>query len=489
MAPPYTRDQLSGMTAAALQTAINDLKAQVIRLHHDERGEVREKTEAEHTEFNEALDLVQRAEMLLQIRQAYDRQGGQAGFGVTLTGATTAFGDDAASVLRMAADEARSKALRALEARGRDLPADQGDRVDKLLRSRLSEENKYCDGSWLARRTLISESPAYRSAWKQLMTEDHPLLTAEEIESVRAMKTLDIENRGMNEGTGSAGGFGVPVFLDASILLSSGSGAAPLLDVARVVPVTSNVWKGVSSAPPTFSWDLESAEVSDDSPTLAQPSITVYMTRGFIPFSIEVEMDYAATFATEMQDLMNQGYLDIAASTTATGTGSNQPFGVITKLDATASSEVTLTTAGSLGAVDVFKVWNQVPERFRSRATWAMSVSVESQIRSFSSANQSSSYFTVDLTADGITRLNGRPVVVTDNFPTLVSGTSHQNQLVVGDFKSFVVAQRLGLTTERVPLLLGTTNNRPTGERGMFCYARFGSDVAVTNGLRILNQT
>ena len=47
---------------------------------------------------------------------------------------------------------------------------------------------------------------------------------------------------------GSAGGYGVPVLIDPSIILTSGAGAAPILDVCRVARVTTNQWKGVSSA-------------------------------------------------------------------------------------------------------------------------------------------------------------------------------------------------------------------------------------------------
>jgi len=46
------------------------------------------------------------------------------------------------------------------------------------------------------------------------------------------------------------------------------------------------VWKGVSSSGVTWSFGAEATEVSDDSPVLAQPSVTVHMARGFIPFSI-----------------------------------------------------------------------------------------------------------------------------------------------------------------------------------------------------------
>src|SRR5438046_1566234 len=88
-----------------------------------------------------------------------------------------------------------------------------------------------------------------RAAAHVRFTETHPLLTNEEIEAVRAFQAFErAENRAMSEGTTTAGGFGVPVFLDATINLTGGESANPYLALARNVPVTTNVWKGVNSA-------------------------------------------------------------------------------------------------------------------------------------------------------------------------------------------------------------------------------------------------
>ena len=81
-----------------------------------------------------------------------------------------------------------------------------------------------------------------------------------------------------------------------------------------------------------------------------------------------------------------------------------------------------------------------------------MSVSAESAIRSFGATPSPSAYFTCDLTAGGVTRLNGRPVIVTDYAPSFLAGaTGHLNHLVVGDLQSYVIAMRQGLTVEPVP--------------------------------------
>jgi HK97 family phage major capsid protein len=128
--------------------------------------------------------------------------------------------------------------------------------------------------------------------------------------------------------------------------------------------------------------------------TLAQPSVTVHMARGYIPYSIEVQQDYPG-FAAEMMKLLDQGYTDLLAAKTVTGSGSGEPRGIFTALDANTNDEVVTTTDGSFGGEDIFKVWNALPERYRPRSTWLMSVHVQSAIRRFAaSATANSAYFT-----------------------------------------------------------------------------------------------
>ena len=107
----------------------------------------------------------------------------------------------------MSDQQVRDAALRVLESRGRSLSPAQGDRIDSLVRTALSADNRDMDGAELARRLLISESSAYRSAFLQLMTSPHPVLTGEEAEAVRSMQRL--EYRAMGEGSGPVGAYGL----------------------------------------------------------------------------------------------------------------------------------------------------------------------------------------------------------------------------------------------------------------------------------------
>jgi len=369
--------------------------------------------------------------------------------------------------------EIRDAALKIIETEGRDLAPKQLDHVDRLINTR----NGNTDGGKIAKRLVLTENDAYRSAFVKGVTQVNPAYTAEEAQALN-------EFRAMSEGSDDAGGYGVPVLIDPSIILTSGAADAPILNLARIVTVTTDNWKGVSSAGVSWSYDSEAAEVSDDAPTLAQPTIDIYTARGFIPYSIEVGQDYPG-FAEEMRRLLDQGYVDLVASQSMTGA---TPVGIFTALDANTNVEVVVTTDGTFSAVDLLKVWKSLPERYKARASWVMSTSVENEIRSFS-ANDTGAYYTVNLAEGGIGNLFGRPVVTTDYAPEFTGTTGAANILVVGDFSNFVIAQRAGMTVELVSHLFGTTNARPTGQRGWFAYARHGFDSVNDLGFRLLQNT
>jgi len=332
---------------------------------------------------------------------------------------------------------------------------------------------------YVARRLVATERPEYRSAFVKSMT-------GREVELTEAERRAISEVRTMAGGVDTSGGFGVPVLIDPTVLITNGTGLTGILDYARIESVTTDAWRGVSAAHTSWSFDAENATVSADDSTFAQPSVPVATARGFIPFSLEVGEDYPG-FANEMSRLLSSGYMDLLASSLATGSGTNAPTGILTALDANTNVEVVVTTDGSFGAVDIDKVWAAVPEKFRANSAWFMSVDVENEIRSFGSGT-ATSRFTVDQTAAGISLLNGRPVVLSDYMPAFTGVTTAANLLVVGDFTNYIVAQRVGMSVEYIPHLFDVTANRPTGTRGLFAYARVGADAVVDNAFRLLQN-
>src|ERR1044072_9177450 len=123
----------------------------------------------------------------------------------------------------------------------------------------------------------------------KLVSDPQPFLSPEEIRAVAAWK----EYRVSPEGTTTAEGSGFPAFTAPSIILTAQGSGNPFLSICRQATVNTNAWKGINSAGVSWSFDAEGAAVSDDAVgDMAQPTVTVFMSRGFIPYSIEVGQDY-----------------------------------------------------------------------------------------------------------------------------------------------------------------------------------------------------
>lgn len=401
------------------------------------------------------------------------------------------------------------RARRVVDAHHRSISAAAGDQVNALLDLERSEQY---DPSYVARRLEMTMSRPYQQAfWQTLASQVSGgplLLSQEEVEAVRSYRRLEsLYERGFdgwNEMSraesvfgASSAGLGVPGLVDPSIILTSGAADVPLLRVCNIKQTTVNIWKGVSGQGMVWSYSTEGTEATDNAPSLAQPSISIHRASGWLPYSIEAAQDYGGTggmeFASEFAGLINQGYSDLLAVKTMTGTGSGEPSGIFVAMS-NSTSVITPTTDGSFGGVDVFKVWVNLPERFRANATWIMSPNVAAAIRQFA-ANQSlsqSAYFTVDLTG-GVFRIMDRPVIMSDYAPlasaaTVPGTTGLANILAVSDWgQSYAWVNRAGMSVEGVQHVFGGSQ-RPTGQRGFWAWSRNGGGALTTNGARVLQN-
>jgi HK97 family phage major capsid protein len=248
----------------------------------------------------------------------------------------------------------------------------------------------------------------------------------------------------------------------------------PFLAYARQVDVNTNAWKGISAAGVSWSFDSEGTAVSDDMVTIAQPSVTVFTARGFIPYSIEIGEDWP-DFQNEMARLLGIGYDELLIAKFSNGNGTSEPRGLLTAMLANGASQVVSTTDGAFGYQDVYNTWKALPQKYRRRASWMMSVGVNNAIRQFGAANVYHAA-TVPLPGGAAEVLFNRPVLENPYFPDFTGTTLAEVRLVVGDFSNYVIARRQGMNVELVPTLFDVTSNRPTGSRGWFAYARIGGN-------------
>ncbi|MFD0353508.1 phage major capsid protein [Streptomyces sp. NPDC127110] len=365
------------------------------------------------------------------------------------------------------AHELRARALSAIERM-----SGANDRV-RSAGTEIIEQ--FDDGdSRIARLCLATSSPEYLRAWSKVARGRGHMISPEEQRALeRAMSLTD-----------SAGGYLVPFQLDPTVIITANGSRNQIREVARQVVATGDVWNGVSSGAVSWSWDAEGAEVSDDTTTFAQPTVPIYKASGFVPISIEALEDEANVTA-EVAKLLAFGRDVLESAAFATGTGSGQPTGIVTALTGT-GSVVTSTTTDTFAAADIYKVDNALPARYRANAAWLANRAVYNLVRQFDTGGGAQMWERIG--ADVPAQLLGRMALESEDMDGTVTAAGENYLAVYGDWSNYVIADRVGVTVEFIPHLVGS-NRRPTGQRGWYAYYRVGADSVNDGAFRMLNVT
>jgi len=366
------------------------------------------------------------------------------------------------------AEGLRTKALRSIE---RDVVMTDDHKVEaeRVVRS--------LDPS-VAAHVATTSSPEYGRAFLKAVNGREMFLTDEERQAVMRAVTL-----------GGTAGYAVPAPIDPTIIDTAAHSTNPFRMLSTIKKITGTYWTGVSSAGVTASWDAESAEVSDDAPTLAQPQIPTFKGQAFVPFSVEAE-DWA-NLASDVYTMIVHARDDLEGAAFATGNGSSAPQGVVTGLDGT-SSEIAPTTAETFAKADVDKLIGALPARFRRNAKFVANMVWYNAIRAFeTTVNVGSLISTNPANYAGDFTLAGYPAYESSDMDAVLpnaAATADNFGLLFGDFsQGYYIVDRVGLTVELVPHLLHTSNNRPKGERGFVAWFRTGAEVVNPTAIAMLS--
>ena len=330
----------------------------------------------------------------------------------------------------------------------------------------------------LQKMAILTGSPAYRSAFETILEHPgdfHARFTPEESEAYRA--GADLHRAALSE-TNANGGYAIPFLLDPTVVLTNAGAASPFREAATIKQGTSNAWHGINSAGVTAEWKSEGAAAADASPTIAQPVINAYLADAFVFGSYEVFGD--TNLAGELPMLIADAKNRLEAAGFVTGSGSAQPYGVITRTTAITASRVSATTGGTFGtasAVDVFNTEAAVPARFRPKASFVANWATYTIIRQQSPLAAGSNFWVT--MSDGMPDklLSHRAYEATAMASTITTGS---NILLCGDLSQYYIYDRIGMNLEYIPNMFDTSTGRPTGQRGWMAWWRVGGDVIST---------
>jgi len=196
------------------------LRSQVI----DERDKQADNYIAEYKALDKELGpLLERAKELDVIRAAArDQTRVESGDGAKYLGTTgpeyrKKVDPFAGDIRRASHGEVISRAMSLVDGERRVPISDEGKaHLERLIhRSMDDEENGQIDGAYIAKRTLYTEDPMYRSAFRKYARFGGMAhFNADESRAVAAFQEYEVL-RAASENTTTAGGFGIPVNLAA----------------------------------------------------------------------------------------------------------------------------------------------------------------------------------------------------------------------------------------------------------------------------------
>lgn len=349
---------------------------------------------------------------------------------------------------------------------------DRSDLLDDAAKDLVARTVEADPTPGTAELVAATSSPTYARAFAKVLADPangHRSFLTEELHAWQRAEQV----RSVNLTTGDAL---VPTHLDPSVMLDSAGVLDPVREVARVVQLTvGGTWHGVSSAGVTSEWLAEEAEAADASPSFDPPEVPTHKAAAWIEASQEALQD-AAAFQAQLGAILADSKAAHEGPAWITGTGVNQPTGVVSGL--TATETVTTVGAGAFAAEDVYALLEGLPARFRARATWLAALGILNAIDQFETTNGSKMFPEL-----GNERLLRKPVREASEVSETIATGEHI--AVVGDFANYVIADRLGASVELVPHLMGA-NRRPTGKRGFWYHWRVGGAPVVANAFRRL---
>jgi HK97 family phage major capsid protein len=323
------------------------------------------------------------------------------------------------------------------------------------------------DRDWL-RNLAARSTEAYTRAFGKIMTGREMFLSEE-------------ERAAMAVGTSTQGGLLVPTHLDPTMIITNDGVSNVIRPLSRVVTLArENTWNGVTTVGSTSSWDAELAEVSDDSPAIGAESIDTHVAACFVQASYQAFEDIenlAADVAMILQDSKER----LEAVAHATGSGTAQPRGIFTALDAAAGSEIESAGAAAITLADLQGLKRGVPVRNRANGTFLMNPIWADAVKPLDT--------NVYLNVGNSDQLLSKPLVESDEAPAVISTDALDNEVIYGDFRNFVIVDKPGSSTlEFIPNMTGTAANLPNGKRGWYMRFRSGSDSINDNAFRMLQD-
>lgn len=334
----------------------------------------------------------------------------------------------------------------------------------------------------LAKRMLLTGSSDYERGFTKVLRHgsDAWCTTEERQALLRAAQAL---------GGDANGGYAVPFQLDPTVMLTSAGVVNPIRELARVETIVGKEWQGVTSAGTSVSRGAEASVAPASNFTLAQPTLRTNRVQGYTVFSLEIDLSWNALRSEITRMLVDAKAQEENSFITGDGTGTN-PGGVVGSADITSGQEVICATEDVFAVGDLYATEESLDARWEGNASWLAHKSVYNRIRQFptDTTGNITNVFAESLRDGNPRQLLDYPAYRSTamNSYTTAMATDNKVLMAFGDFKQFLIVDRIGMTVEMVPTVVDPTTGRPTGQRGVYAVWMNNSKILIPEAFRYL---
>jgi HK97 family phage major capsid protein len=316
-----------------------------------------------------------------------------------------------------------------------------------LTANRLKDEITKAEDAQVAKvKAMLAENPAKRLHVTQ--SEDRERLIPKRFsreyyeafydQAVRSGGNAPV-NAALYEGSTSGGGYAVPIMVD-NFIAPLAPTASDIRSIATVIETTKNLLLP-TTAPTGLPTTIQTAELSafaQSVPSLGQVQLQAYLNALLAPVSLELTEDVPGLEAY-MRTVVEAALLEQEDALFISGTGSNEPQGVIGNCGAGITAEPD-GNGNLISFAGLSALIGAVKAKYLSNASWLMSQSTAIVVRAALAYSGASFEWTRG--ADGVERLFGYRVAYSASMPAAARGNA---PVLFGNWKmGYVVADRGG---------------------------------------------
>lgn len=296
----------------------------------------------------------------------------------------------------------------------------------------------------------------------------------------RAMRTgvETPEFRALSFGSDSAGGYLVPDVFRRELVIALNEE-----NVMRQLATVFTTTSGIMSIPAvsthgSASWKTEAAAYAESDETFTEIQLNAYKATSLIKVSEELLNDSAFPLESYLATEFGRRLGRLEETGFTTGTGSNQPTGVV----GGSTLGVTAAATNAVTADELVDLFHSLGRAYRTRARWLMADTTVKAIRKLVTgvSGDKTYLWQPGLQGSEPDTLLGRPVVVSQDMAALAASAK---TILFGDFSYYYIGDRAGMTMQRLNELYAGN-----GQVGFRVFKRTDGKLALATAVYHLIQ-